>query len=1616
MRAIRVPSLIPLFLVLFLSCLSFVPSVQAASSGTKVLYEGGFSVQDLEWGLNPEGGALPILPDTRYLADPGLVDLPVTELLLLIPLDSKVRSVYVEPLEVHSEVVPGDLAIAGPKRTDSGESIVADPAKSSFPAPVTTWGEYAGTHTWRGYRLLSVRVSPLRVAVEGDVTRLEFLDRYAIRVDLESGADISDLAIRRRQIPGEARQAQVVLDQLVANSDVVSTYIRDDGHTVAEPIKGFQPTSAPSLVGSSVAFLIITNEDMASEFQRLADFKTSMGMPTVVVTTEFIQANSRHGSDLQDTIRLFTKDAYEMWGTEYLLLGGDTDIIPARYVNNSYFPTLGSTMIPVDLYFAGLDGNWNDNGNSSYGEPYGTLDGDDLVDFAEEVYLGRATVSTSTAARSFVNKVIAYESTGPDGEWANRALFAAEVLFPDDYPIDPVIDMDGALFSHGIIEDSLIPCTDMEYTRMYETDEGYPMDAQLTLAALIDTLNTGHYGIFNQIGHGFYFNMSVGNGNFMTSDADALVNGDHLFLMYSLNCASAAFDYSCLMERFVQNPNGGSIASIGASRAAFPTTSNDYQQEFFNQLLCQNERRVGRLLALSRLPFLAATYENRADRWTFENYTLLGDPTVRIWNGTPEVALVDCPSGMGLGPETVAVTVSNSQGFVSGASVCLSKDGDDFAYGTTDALGQISLDFLATSQGPVELTVSGQNLAKTQIVIPATTGDPYLALSEMVVADDGSDGSAGNGNLVIEAGEVVALWPTILETGGYGASSLSGTFSTSDPGVTILNGATTFDNVAAGGFTTGVTPLLVAFDSDLGDGTEIQFQFLVSDSVEGTYLSEWSGRVLAPEVEMTGFNWNDTVYGNGDDFVDAMERLSLSLRIKNFGAGAADFLTIRLRTMDTNVVFYGDTVTTVTNLGLVQEVELNNSLSMAISSIFRSSKCWLLVEDNHGRTVRHDFRIHRPEPPTDLQLDTSLGADVIAIRWENSVSADEYGYDVFRSQTEGGIFSRINTDVIVNTAFFVDTGLEQFTKYFYKVATLDTSLTSSDFSEAVGQSTAPSEITGFPIPFATETSGPLAVGDVDGDYGLEIVLGSDEVYVWHDDGSELMDGDGDSQTLGPFTNDSAEFGPAAIALARLDDQPGLEMIVSRRSDFTIHIYRKDGTEMPGWPQSTNGLAGADWNWAAPSVGDIDGDGEEEIVVNTLNGVTWAWNLDGSEVLDGDNNVATHGVFLLRAGAEWEWSMSGPALADLDGDGAKDIIFGTKSDSSGLKRLMALRYDGTNVPGFPYIATGKIACHPAVGDLNGDGILEIVFWDSVKIMYAVQQDGSNYPGFPYNTGIGASMAWITSPALGDMDGDGDLEIVWTANETGDLSRVAIIDTDIDGGTSGTMLPNWPVVLPGSSEGSPILGDINGDGSPDILQGIGGGSEDAPNNLYAFNADGTDVPGFPITLGGPLMPSVTICDFDYDGDADIVYGGWDMQIHVWDMPYPFEMANTPWPTFHGSYKRDGVLLLEQVGVEEDVDLPPSSFQVGSPFPNPFNPITKVRLYVPDANGGMGALDLSVFDLKGRRVKLLRSGAIEAGWHTITWDGTDDSGRTQASGVYFMQASSGTNARIHKMTLIK
>jgi len=93
-------------------------------------------------------------------------------------------------------------------------------------------------------------------------------------------------------------------------------------------------------------------------------------------------------------------------------------------------------------------------------------------------------------------------------------------------------------------------------------------------------------------------------------------------------------------------------------------------------------------------------------------------------------------------------------------------------------------------------------------------------------------------------------------------------------------------------------------------------------------------------------------------------------------------------------------------------------------------------------------------------------------------------------------------------------------------------------------------------------------------------------------------------------------------------------------------------------------------------------------------------------------------------------------------------------------------------------------------------------------------------------------------------------------------------------------------------------------------------------------------------------------------------------------------------------------------------PAGPELAEAFPNPFNPSTTIAFEL----GEPGSIDLSVFDLAGRRVARLASGPYPAGAHQLVWRGRDAAGRQVPAGTYYYRLSVGNETRVGKMILVK
>ena len=340
---------------------------------------------------------------------------------------------------------------------------------------------------------------------------------------------------------------------------------------------------------------------------------------------------------------------------------------------------------------------------------------------------------------------------------------------------------------------------------------------------------------------------------------------------------------------------------------------------------------------------------------------------------------------------------------------------------------------------------------------------------------------------------------------------------------------------------------------------------------------------------------------------------------------------------------------------------------------------------------------------------------------------------------------------------------------------------------------------------------------------------------------------------------------------------GKREIIYGDTNGLVHAIQSDGSELAGWPvklellplldpmshigaghasapafSGTTPAISPDRHspiGSAPGIGDIDGDGKPEVVVSDWHGYVWAFHADGSVVSgfpvelmrDSADAARKGGGGNSGAGTEVEDGFfASPVLVDLDGDGKLDIV------AAGMDaRLYAWTGAGVAVRGFPVLvqdaaqpmpARQRMVDTPAAGDLNGDGVPDLVVgtnenYDSSGRLYAVDGRGTTAPNGPFLPGWPVSVVSTrflpvvaqglpVSPALVDLDGDKIPEIVMS----GIAATLKLYDVS---GKNFRTFPNnkdrygkkSPAENPTEATfaAPPAVGDLDDDGTPDVVQG-------------------------------------------------------------------------------------------------------------------------------------------------------------------------------------------------------
>jgi hypothetical protein len=1511
-----------------------------------------------------------------------------------------------------------------------------------------------------GYSVLISSIKPLRV-VEGKVSVLRHLE-----VEIECSPQVDGLKVGRRSQVADRHLRTLIGRILGVDAEIYGSW----------GVEGYKDwvSDGPSLDGGVVDCVIVTDESMVSEFERLAAWHDGLGVRTVVRTVSWIDSHYP-GSDGPERIRNFLKDAYENWGTLYALMGGVPPLVPIRYGWTNHY---GGALIPTDAYYANLEGNWNADGDDIFGEWGTSPDIGDVVTFYAQLILGRAPVKTLEEAQIFIDKTINYV-TDPDPGFPASALFLGEVIFPVDWKPGDAITLDGG---------TMCDTAAAYFPAYFDTCLLYQKVGTMTRTTCLDGFTRGYdYTII--AGHGDAFRTSAAEGDppyINNADFDTLSNTNRYGFVYALNCNNSAVDVDCVFRHLLINPSGGGIATYATTRYDFPNVGQYFLNEFLSFLFQRDVTRLGDVCALHHLKFIpSGQLHDGAVRWSLLTYILLGDPVINLWVNEPVDLAITKPPQLALSDSTLTVEVADGGVGVEGAVVVLRGDRGEYGVGVSDGSGFATVNYRPLGLGWSDVVVwaEGYRLYEDSVEVVGSGGRLYVS---SVSIDDGS-GWVGNDDGEVGWGERVGLGVGLVNGGSGSVSGVSCTLRVvtgcslyvrvridsmeSDTLVYLgLEGAHPGSmpfGVVAGesvlgrgvgsvgedlgcwlwldgmgwhlrmigdgdshsyvcsvgvygellggsGYGLGVGDSLreisggyefigslgssdyedgmdlLLGDSDgivVHDGTE-GYGTVGSSEVVGWYDVEFDGMRFGDQLGIwfealledgVGGSWRDwfkVLVRDGAVLIELVDYAALGgdtlgvwYGLRNVGGGGLRGIEGRLRGLSgvevyDSVSVYGEISSGGYSEGDGYKVrELGGPVSYEVYVVDTNGRSWTDTVD-----VRGVLGVSG--------LNYEAGSAEVSLRWVLSGDSLLYGYDIYRSDESGGVYSRVG--YVDGYSWYVDEGLQSEEDYYYYICARDGMGNVSAPSETLEAWTGPPYLTGWPTgPDNVMPSSPVAA-DLDRDGDLELIIGSKDefVHVWHHDG-----------TVAPgwpcFVGDEVW---SSAAVGNLDGDPDFEFIIGTNGG-NLYAWNLDGTGVR-MPDGLFRLIGGSVK-GAPALDDLDDDNDVEVVAANTYGQVYVFHHDGTGFLQ------SNGFFAQADGQ----IIGSPSLADIDDDGDVDIIVGTADGT-----IYVWNPDGTGYlnPDGTFAAPGGMYGSIAVGDVDGNGDMELVmaglYWHGVGVF---DHDGSYRWGWPKNVDAGTYV----SPALAELDGDGKLDIIMaTFRGTYDESASVYVFAN-----NGDLRPGWPKTMEADFFSSPVVGDIDGDGEVDIVV------PSVDGRIYAWHKDGSIVRGWPRNLLYPFYATPVLEDLDDDGDLDLVAAGYDGLVHVFDISAAYDKDTMEWPKLCHDLFNSGLYNgPSRAGVPRSGDDRVPATLMLSGYPNPASIAVSVRLGIPSTASQKVRVD--VYDVLGRHVANIHSDDLEPGFHELIWNAHDKHSRRVASGIYFIKVAQGKESLSRKIVLVR
>jgi len=387
--------------------------------------------------------------------------------------------------------------------------------------------------------------------------------------------------------------------------------------------------------------------------------------------------------------------------------------------------------------------------------------------------------------------------------------------------------------------------------------------------------------------------------------------------------------------------------------------------------------------------------------------------------------------------------------------------------------------------------------------------------------------------------------------------------------------------------------------------------------------------------------------------------------------------------------------------------------------------------------------------------------------------------------------------------------------------------------------------------------------------------------------------------------------------------------------------------------------------SAPTVFDFNGDGKKELIVDGASGGFYVFSSSESD-REGYARLLYHTRFeasfvlpplpvningityIFLGSSEGRFFVLNPEANEIvwRGDVGGEIIGAQSIPEKGLY-ILAQRGKAklfhyqffAQTPTWTCDIQGGNVTPLAKGDLNGDGVTDVVTLSKDGYIYAIStSDNSFLQGFPVK--FAPSELGVTQPAIGDIDGDGFAEIVFCNGESLFVySREGVREME------------FPVRLPFHALGSPILFNLDGNTSTleIVLPAINGA-------IYAYDRYGRILSGFPITSGQAL--SLASGDIDGDSTAELVSFAYEGTVYFYNLKPIYPHANSSGWAMWGADELHS-FSFASLQMPEPTDEPIVSNYFN--YPNPARDITYLRVNL----SRYAMLRFTVYDIEGRAI---------------------------------------------------